>query len=224
MHRWIRNDLYGRERPTRAPAVAQPRGLLIACDARCFEPASLAASLLPDFWHVLRTEGNILPPFGAGYRQEEEQIEQAIAAGVERIAVCGHSSCAVITRLLEIDAPAPDLVLREWLRHAEAVRRIADPGDTDWQRHAVEFNVQLQLAHVQTHPAVAAARAAGRLQLLAWVHDDDAREIFCPPADGGSFARRAALLPDHNLGLRPAACRHRAPPRPTIDAPDIYLA
>ena len=44
-------------------------------------------------------------------------------------------------------------------------------------RTLIEQNVLLQLAHLRTHPAVAARMAAGNLYVHGWVYDIETGEI-----------------------------------------------
>ena len=73
--------------------------------------------------------------------------------------------------------------VRSWLRNAEAARATAlstlkaeDAGPAT-VRCLAEQNVILQLAHLRTHPAVAAGLASGTLFLQGWFYDLGSREI-----------------------------------------------
>ncbi|MBY0523035.1 MAG: hypothetical protein K2R98_06535 [Gemmataceae bacterium] len=176
-------------------------GLLIACSTECFAAEALEAKLSPGAWLVHRTPGNIVPTFGAGHVAEEEILERAVTDfRVRTVVVCGHHPCGVVAHLLVDGAPHDDFVLRDWLSHAEAARRVVRGlNDAGRDRTAATHNVLAQLANLRTHPAVAAAQAQGRLELWGWLH---AGELLGPGTDPFSFSRPVALHPDQNRTLR----------------------
>ncbi|MFN4260696.1 MAG: carbonic anhydrase [Gemmataceae bacterium] len=234
MERWTKDMLESRtilsERPLADEEEAsRPTGLLITCASNCFAPALLEKQLAPGRWYVHRTPGNILPPYGTGYQVEENLIAQAVASWqVRMIVVCGHCPCGVMKRLLDADTLADDIVLRNWLTHAEAVHRLWGPASAEVHqlRRAVECNVRLQLDHLRTYPMVAAALAQQRLQLLPWLHDAATGELFYPATSQEPFERRAVLHPDHNHGLRSELIPKRSScPLPRVNDPrKLYLA
>jgi carbonic anhydrase len=66
--------------------------------------------------------------------------------------------------------------VKSWLRNAEAALRVVqataeDLPETGMIAALVRQNVALQLQHLRTHPAVAAALASGRIKLHGWVFD-----------------------------------------------------
>jgi len=208
---------------TRGPAVSlgdgcdrpagRVAGLLFACSAECFAPECLALELNPGHWLVHRTPGNVVPPFGAGCPAEEELVERAVNdLRIDSVVVCGHHPCGVTSHLLPDAEPVDDFLLREWLSHAEAVRRIAQGLRGEGRaRAAAEHNVLVQVANLRTHPAVAAAIAGGRLKLWAWLH---AGELLCP-GRGAAFDRPVALDPEQNRHLRRERVLQCRRPSPT---------
>jgi carbonic anhydrase len=80
----------------------------------------------------------------------------------------------------------------EWLRHADATRRIVREnyqGLTDEQRLnvAIQANVLVQIEHLRTHPAVAAALGRGDLNLHGWVFKIETGEVFAFDHGQGQF-------------------------------------
>ncbi|MBL8798168.1 MAG: hypothetical protein JNM56_30000, partial [Planctomycetia bacterium] len=199
------------DRPPAGPVA----GLLFTCLEECFPSDVLLEELTPGAWVIQRTPGNIVPPYGAGRRDEDELIERAVHEfGIGTLAVCGHLPCAVAAHLESETAP-DDFLLRDWLAHAEAARRHALAAPAARRAHtAAAHNVLVQLANLRTHPAVHAALAAGRLQLCGWLHVGG--ELRCPGA-AAEFDRPAALQPDQNRYLRRRAVRgrHRLLPTPS---------
>lgn len=90
--------------------------------------------------------------------------------------MCGHSHCGAMQGLLDPDSIEKLPAVKKWLGHAEATRRIIEENYThlsDPERRltaAVEENVLVQLEHLRTHPAVAAALGRGELRLHGWVY------------------------------------------------------
>jgi len=191
--------------------------LIITCTEDCFDPAILARELAPATWLVHRTPGNVVPPHGTGHHAEENLLEWAVGElQIDTLVVCGHHPCGVARHLLTPDAPADDFVLREWLSHAEAARRcVLGLSGADVLRSAAAHNVRAQLANLGTHPAVAAALAAGSLNLWGWLH---AGELFCPGSSPTCFDRRVAVQPEQNRHLR----RERLRPGRPLALPSIH--
>jgi carbonic anhydrase len=80
--------------------------------------------------------------------------------------------------------------VRQWLEHAQASNEIVCtcykhlPFESRWKVLTQE-NVLVQIENLRTHPAVAAAMAAGELKLHAWVYKMETGEVFAyDPASG----------------------------------------
>lgn len=218
-HRWSRLATHA-DPPIPSGGSTATGPLFVTCGHDCFPSDRLERALAPEAvrWH--RTPGNVVPPFGAGFPGEEAVIGDAAAAA---IIVCGHSPCAVLDQLL--DGDIDDFLLRDWLGLAEAARRVV-LADTSLSptlrgRALVEHNLRAQLAHLRTHPRV----AAGPVPLLAWHYDRLADRLLCQ-GPGGAFDRLAALDPAHNRWLRPGYIRgcRPAPPGPVLSRQNRYLA
>jgi carbonic anhydrase len=223
-HRWTRHAATLGQNPRGHEAAPAPSALLLTCSADCFAPALLAPALEPGAWRAHRTPGNVVPPRGAGFAEVEAVIEQALAGGAEAIAVCGHAPCAVLSRLLD-PLGVEEFLLRDWLDAAEAARLAAlAEGSACLRRRArtlAEHNVRAQLAHLRTHPAV----AAGRVRLFGWLYDHAAGRLLREGASGG-FDRCVALDPDQNRWLRRdyRLARRQTPPLPSLGTHRRYLA
>lgn len=107
---------------------------------------------------ILRSLGNIVPPFGAGLGGEAASIEFAIdVLGVRDVVVVGHAGCGVMRRLVEPASTSGVTAMEAFLRHAEGVRRQVDASRPDGAGRAdlaARLNVVAQLANLRTHPAV----------------------------------------------------------------------
>jgi carbonic anhydrase len=161
-----------------------PQALFITCSDSRINP-NLLTQTDPGELFVLRNAGNIVPPHGASGGGEAATIEFAVRVlGVKDAVICGHSHCGAMTVLLSQqqldDLPA----IRSWLGHAEATREImedsyghvADPARR--LATAVEENVLVQLEHLRTHPAVAAAIERKELTLHGWVYKFETGQVF----------------------------------------------
>ncbi len=153
-----------------------PAALFIACSDSRVHP-DLITQTDPGDLFILRNPGNIVPPYRARDDSASATVEYAVEVlGVADVIVCGHSDCGAIKALLNGEQVRHLSAVTGWLSHAEVARRIVESqyADLPVERRVqigVEQNVLVQLDHLRTHPSVAAATAAGRLRLHAWVYD-----------------------------------------------------
>lgn len=170
-----------------------PETLFITCsDSRV--DAKLLTQSAPGDLFELQNAGNIVPPYGAGGGGAAGTIEYAVSVlGIEHIVVCGHSHCGAMQGLLDPDSIEKLPAVKKWLGHAEATRRIIEENYThlsDPERRltaAVEENVLVQLEHLRTHPAVAAALGRGELRLHGWVYAFERGVVFSFDVSEGQF-------------------------------------
>src|SRR5262249_4096631 len=142
---------------------------------------------------ILRNAGNLVPPYGTAGGGEAATIEFAVAAlKVRHLIVCGHTRCGVMRQVLQPGPPAGLPAVAARLTYAAATRRGLGPrapgltGDDRWAA-AEEENVLVQLSHLQTHPAVAAALASGGLRVHGWVYRMETGEVAAYQAGRGRF-------------------------------------
>ena len=183
-----------------------PHTLFIACADSRVSP-DLITQAQPGELFVLRNIGNIVPGYGEMLGGVSAVVEYAVAAlGVSDIVVCGHTDCGAMKALSDPDGAGLEAMptVRSWLRNASAARTVAEAlaaadASLDPMRLLIEQNVLLQLAHLRTHPAVAAGLAQGRLSVHGWIYDIEAGEItVTDEATRRSMAldeARARLLP-----------------------------
>ncbi len=178
----------------------EPDTLFITCSDSRVDPNLLTNSKPGDLF-VLRNAGNLVPPHGAGVGGEAATIEFAVTAlGVHDIIVCGHSHCGAVKSLLypeQLDAlPA----VAEWLRHADATRRILLDNYTHMEGEhlltaAVEENVLVQLENIRTLPSVASRMVRGDLHVHGWVYEIATGEVFAYDPEVGQFVPVANYVP-----------------------------
>ncbi len=167
-----------------------PETLFITCSDSRINP-NLLTQTEPGDLFILRNAGNLVPPYGAVFGGEAATIEYAVAAlDVKDIIVCGHSLCGAMSGLLAPESLEELPSMADWLRHAEATRRIIKQNYSHLEgQHlltaAVEENVLVQLENLRTHPAVAAALSQNHLTLHGWVYEIETGQVFAfdPQAD-----------------------------------------
>ena len=192
----------------------EPQTLFITCSDSRIDP-NLITHTAPGDLFVLRNAGNLVPAFGATSGGEVATIEFAVTGlEVRDIVVCGHSHCGAMKGLLHPEYLAEMPAVAEWLKHAEATRRIIRSkyghltGDALLDA-AIEENVLMQLENLQTHPAVAVALAQDLLKLHAWVYEIASGEVFAFDDSSEQFLPLGELRPN---------------PAVTLTHPSTYLA
>jgi carbonic anhydrase len=175
-------------------AGQRPEVLFIACSDSRINP-NLITQTDPGELFIVRNAGNIVPPHSHDPGGEAATIEYAIdALGVSDVIVCGHSQCGAMKALIQPELVAEMPIVATWLENAEATRRIMHSnykhlsGD-DLLEVVVAENVLVQIEHLRTQPAVAAALARGALRLHAWVYTIESGEVFAYDPESGQYER-----------------------------------
>ncbi|MFJ9777989.1 SulP family inorganic anion transporter [Amycolatopsis sp. NPDC101161] len=177
----------------------RPRTLFITCGDSRIVPNLITTSGPGDLF-TIRNIGNLVPP-GQADPSMNASIEYAVGVlGVEEIVVCGHSGCGAMAALAEGPPPGP---LSVWLRHAEpSAHRTGsatlDGGvpEREGDRLALH-NVLQQLEHLREYPSVAAAEAAGKVQLTGMYFAVGTAQVYLFDAAERTFrpAGAAAVVP-----------------------------
>jgi len=185
IHSFQRNSFRKDEQLFEGLAAGQnPLALFITCSDSRVDP-NLLTQTKPGELFILRTAGNIVPPYGSITGGEAATIEYAISAlKIRNIVVCGHSHCGAMSGLLAPDSLKNLPAVRTYLQHAETTRhnvkekhaQITDPADR--LTRTVEENVLVQLENLKTHPSVATAVEGGDLSLHGWVYKFETGEVF----------------------------------------------
>jgi len=184
-----RSELYGRL----ALRGQSPKALMISCaDSRIVPEHVMQAD--PGDLFVCRNAGNIVPPFATQNGGVTSTVEYAVMAlGIRDIIVCGHSDCGAMKG---ISGPAEALDampnVAAWLRHGTAARAVVDASypalDSVARVRAISLeNVVAQLAHLRTHPCVAAGIARGEIALHGWFVDIHAGQVLGLDGETGQF-------------------------------------
>lgn len=179
-----------------------PKALMISCaDSRIVPEQIMQAE--PGELFVCRNAGNMVPPFATMNGGVSSTVEYAVVAlGVRDIIVCGHSDCGAMKALSAPELPQGMPSVVAWLRHGSAAENVVSTCSPhlhgDERVRAVSLqNVIAQLAHLRTHPSVAAAIAGGEMSLHGWFVDISAGMVFGLDGETGEFTplREDAPLP-----------------------------
>jgi carbonic anhydrase len=185
-----RSDLYAKL----ASQGQSPKALMISCaDSRVVPEHIMQAE--PGDLFVCRNAGNIVPPYATANGGVTSTVEYAVMVlGIGDIIVCGHSDCGAMKGLAGDPAKLeamPNVVA--WLRHGTAARQVVDQSypeldDGDRVRAISLENVVAQLAHLRTHPSVAAGIARGEIALHGWFFDIGAGQVLALDGETGRFS------------------------------------
>lgn len=160
-----------------------PQALFITCSDSRVDP-NLLTQTEPGTLFLLRSVGNIIPPYGSAHGGEGATIEYALSVlGVPHIIICGHSHCGAMKALLRPEAVHDLPEVSRWFRFAEATRRVARERcghlcGAELDRAVIEENVLVQLNNLSTHPHVAARLAAGTVQLFGWYYEIETGQVY----------------------------------------------
>ncbi|WP_336965102.1 carbonic anhydrase [Sphingobium aquiterrae] len=179
-----------------------PKALMISCaDSRIVPEHIMQAE--PGDLFVCRNAGNIVPPYSTQNGGVSSTVEFAVVAlGVRDIIVCGHSDCGAMKALVHEEALVGMPNVAAWLKHSHAAQKVAresypDMSDHERIRTVSLENVVGQLAHLRTHPSVAAGIARGVIALHGWFVDIHAGVVLGLDGETGRFLpmREGAPMP-----------------------------
>jgi carbonic anhydrase len=173
-------------------ARQHPEILFLTCADSRLNP-NLITQTQPGELFICRNIGNVVPPHGTQDGSVATVMEFAVdVLGVRHIVICGHSNCGAIKSLLDPNDDEQVPQVTEWLRYAEAARRVA----TSMQQRklsdnllltATEQNVVAQLNNLKTYPEIAARLSAETLTLHGWYYDIATGRVDEYDAESGKF-------------------------------------
>jgi len=180
----------------------EPKALMISCADSRIVPEQIMQAQPGDLF-VCRNAGNIVPPFATMNGGVSSTVEYAVVAlGVRDIIVCGHSGCGAMKALSNPVGLEAMPNVAAWLRHGSAAEHVVSTCQPDLEgdervRAVTLQNVIAQIAHLRTHPSVAAAIARGEMALHGWFVDIHAGQVLGLDGDTGHFVplREDAPLP-----------------------------
>ena len=166
----------------------RPKALIVTCADSRVHPDTLTQAL-PGEIFVTRNIGNMVPAHGEMMGAVSAVLEYAVSAlEVRHVVVCGHTDCGAMKALLDPASVENMPTVKQWMTNAYAAL-LPSGGSTPEAMLAsvTEQNVLLQMRHVRTHPAVAAAIAEGRLTISGWVYDIAEGQVRICEGDGKGF-------------------------------------
>ena len=170
-----------------------PETLFITCSDSRINP-NLITQTEPGELFIIRNAGNIVPPHSHVPGGEAATIEYAVEVlNVSDIVICGHSQCGAMKAVVDPTPLAQLPLVKQWLDNAEATRRIAKTRyahleGEDLLEVVVAENVLVQIEHLRTQPAVAAALARGAVRLHAWVYAIETGHVHAYDPEQGQYA------------------------------------
>jgi carbonic anhydrase len=198
-----------------------PKALMISCaDSRVVPEHIMQAQ--PGDLFVCRNAGNIVPPYSTANGGVTSTVEYAVMVlGIRDIIVCGHSDCGAMKGLAGDPAKLesmPNVVA--WLRHGTAARQVVDQSypelDERARVRAISLeNVVAQLAHLRTHPSVAAGIARGEIALHGWFVDIGAGQVLGLNGETGRFE---VMGDERPLPVALPAAQRLASEKPLVEA------
>jgi carbonic anhydrase len=161
----------------------KPELLFITCSDSRIDPNMVTQSD-PGELFIIRNAGNIVPPHTKTAGGVTASIEYAVAVlGVAHIVVCGHTHCGAMSGALNPAALDGLPNVRDWLDLSRAAVEVVRhshgaPLGKEHLRAVTEQNILVQLAHLRTHPSVAARLATNQIQLHGWLYEIETGELL----------------------------------------------
>lgn len=190
-----------------------PEALFITCSDSRIDP-NLLTQTDPGELFICRNAGNIIPPHTNHTGAMTASIEFAVGAlKVPHIIVCGHSECGAMKGAMNPEGLDEFPHVREWLAYARAAVLIsrqkgAALDDKDRLDLVIKENVLLQIAHLRTHPYVAARLSSGETRIHGWVYDIRTGEVLAFDEKANDFIPVAAHYQDAIGAIIHAHHRH----------------
>ncbi|WP_226633932.1 carbonic anhydrase [Novosphingobium profundi] len=186
-----------------------PKALMISCADSRIVPEQIMQAQPGDLF-VCRNAGNIVPTYSTHNGGVTSTVEYAVVAlGVSDIIVCGHSDCGAMKALADPTGLEAMPNVAGWLKNGAAAEHIVSTchpelNGAERVRAITLENIIAQIAHLRTHPSVAAGIARGEITLHGWFVDIHAGQVLGLDGETGEFV---ALREDREL---PVALRAKA--------------
>lgn len=169
-----------------------PEALFITCSDSRIDP-NLLTQTPPGELFICRNAGNIVPPHSNATGAMTASIEYAVGAlNVPHIIVCGHSGCGAMKGAMNLDGLGDFPHVRTWLNFSRAAALVVEEtaGDISPEERLdrlIKENIRLQVAHLKTHPYVAARLATGRVEIHGWYYEIGSGEVLALDERAGAF-------------------------------------
>ena len=177
-----------------------PKALMISCADSRIVPEQIMQAQPGDLF-VCRNAGNIVPPYSTQNGGVTSTVEYAVMVlGIRDIIICGHSDCGAMKAVANPAGLDKMPNVAAWLKHSYAAEQVVSDGyrnlePADRVRAISLENVVAQLAHIRTHPSVAAGIARGEIALHGWFVDINKGQILGLNGETGRFEALREDLP-----------------------------
>lgn len=164
-----------------------PYAVFLTCSDSRIMPDVITASGPGDLYTV-RNVGNLVPTDPAD-RSVDAALDYAVnQLGLSSVVVCGHSSCAAMTALLEDTTDQAMTPMRHWLEYAHdslvayqdhhpARRSAESDGFTEVDQLGI-VNVAVQVEKLTRHPILATAVTSAELQVVGMFFDISTARVY----------------------------------------------
>jgi carbonic anhydrase len=170
----------------------KPEVLFITCADSRIDP-NLVTQSNPGDLFIIRNAGNIVPPHARTAGGVTASIEYAVAVlGVGHIVICGHTHCGAMHGALNPAGLEGLPHVRDWLELSRAAVEVVkhshdEPLGKEHLRAVTEQNVLVQLAHLRTHPVVAARLSTGQIELHGWMYEIETGDLLAYDESSRTF-------------------------------------
>jgi carbonic anhydrase len=170
----FKNDVFASHKAFFEPLAKEqhPIALMFTCCDSRIEPL-LTTQSVPGTLFTVKNIGNIVPVYTSDKQSSSEAaaIEFALSTlNVRHIIVYGHTDCAAMKALLEIDTLPNASPIYQWLksnRHTvDLLRDSEDPVER--LNELIRRNIVQQLHNLATYPEVSKRLEKGDLHLYGW--------------------------------------------------------
>lgn len=168
----------------------RPHVLMIACSDSRVAPELITGAELGDLF-VVRTVGNVVPPFGTGEGSLGTAIEYAVLhLHVQHVVVCGHTCCGCLRGLESAPDWNREPHIARWIEHARPAKTKVEASGLPAEELALAVareNVLLQLQNVRSYDAAREAERSGKVTLHGWVYRLETGAIEAYDAESGGW-------------------------------------
>ncbi|TBR57099.1 carbonic anhydrase [Westiellopsis prolifica IICB1] len=209
----------------------KPRVLFITCSDSRMDPNLITQAEVGELF-VIRNAGNIVPSYGAANGGEGASIEYAIQAlDIEQVVICGHTHCGAMKGLLTLDSLRQEMPLvYDWLKHAEATRRLVKDNYRTFQSEelleiVIAENVLTQIENLRTYPIVHSRLYQGKLKIYGWIYHIETGEVLAYDPVSHAYVYPQSQLSDYDsqTGPTPGQFANTSAPPVALELPQHYV-